>query len=141
MATATDGARPVTTRSARCSCGRLSLEADGEPIRISICHCLECQRRTGSAFGAQARFPRENVRITGAASAYTRVADSGNAIHFHFCPTCGSTVYYLLDRAPGSIAVALGAFADPRFPAPTVSVYEARKHAWVGLPADVEHLD
>jgi hypothetical protein len=131
----------MTTRHARCSCGQLTVEADGEPIRISMCHCTECQRRTGSAFGAQARFPQEKVRIAGASTTYTRKGDSGGAIHFHFCPTCGSTVYYTLDRAPGSVAVALGAFADPTFPPPTFSVYEARKHGWVGLPDGVEHVD
>jgi hypothetical protein len=129
------------TRRASCSCGQLKVEADGEPIRISMCHCLECQRRTGSAFGAQARFPKAAVRVSGASTKYTRTADSGNRIHFHFCPTCGSTVYYELDRAPDSIAIALGAFADPAFPAPKISVYEARKHAWVGLPEDIEHMD
>jgi hypothetical protein len=39
------------TRHAPCSCGRLRVEVDGEPARISVCHCLECQRRTGTAFG------------------------------------------------------------------------------------------
>lgn len=131
----------TTTRHARCSCGQLTLEADGDPIRISMCHCLECQRRTGSVFGAQARFPRENVRIAGASTRYTRKGDSGGTIQFHFCPTCGSTVYYELAAVPGAIAVALGAFGDPTFPAPRISVYEARKHAWVGLPDGVEHMD
>jgi hypothetical protein len=68
-----------------------------------------------------------------------RTADSGNRITFHFCPDCGSTVYYRLDQVPDAIAVPVGAFADPAFPAPKVSVYEARRHAWTGMPADVEH--
>ena len=129
------------TRKASCCCGQLHVECDGEPIRVSVCHCHSCQRRTGSVFGAQARFPREHVRTFGQATTYTRLGDSGNAIHFHFCPTCGSTVYYTLERAPDSIAVALGAFGDPEFPAPKISVYEARKHAWVALPDGIEHLD
>ena len=131
----------MTTRHAQCSCGQLKVEADGEAIRISMCHCIECQRRTGSVFGAQARFARDHVRIAGNATTYTRKADSGNTISFHFCPTCGSTVYYTLERAPDSVAVALGAFGDPEFPAPKISVYEARKHAWVALPDGIEHLD
>jgi len=106
-----------------------------------MCHCIACQRRTGSAFGAQARFASESVHIDGTSTTYTRLGDSGHAIHFHFCPTCGSTVYYRLDRAPDAIAIALGAFGDPTFPAPKVSVYEARRHAWVGMPADIEHMD
>ena len=131
----------MTVRHAACSCGKLAVVVRGEPVRISVCHCLECQRRTGSVFGAQAKFCKEDVEITGASTAYRRIADSGNAIRFHFCPTCGSTVYYQAEDQPELVAVTLGAFADPDFPRPRVSVYESRKHPWVGLPDDIEHLD
>ena len=129
----------MTTRHAACCCGQLSLEARGEPTRISMCHCLECQKRTGSAFGIQARFPEDAVALRGSSTAYTRTVDSGNRITFHFCPECGSTVFYRLEKWPGTIAVAVGAFADPSFPAPRVSVYEDRRHPWVGIPEDAEH--
>lgn len=131
----------MIVRNAACSCGQLHLEAEGEPVRISMCHCLACQRRTGSIFGAQARFPRERVRIAGRSTEYPRVGDSGNTIRFHFCPACGATVYYLIDDLPDVIAVPVGAFADPTFPSPKVSVYEERRHAWVGIPEDAEHFD
>lgn len=131
----------MTIRHASCSCGKLALVARSEPVRISVCHCLACQRRTGSAFGAQARFPSVAVEVSGPSTAYRRIADSGNAITFHFCPHCGSTVYYAPEAEPGVIAVPLGAFADPDFPRPRVSVYESRRHGWVGLPDDIEHLD
>jgi|SRR5580704_5888876 hypothetical protein len=131
----------MTTRRAACSCGQLTLAVEGEPLRISICHCLACQRRTGSAFGVQARFPRDTVTIEGRSSAYARVGDGGSTATFHFCPACGATVFYEMDLVPDAIAVPVGAFADPAFPAPRVSVYEARRHAWVGVPADVEHID
>jgi hypothetical protein len=127
------------TRHAACSCGQLRLEADGEPVRISVCHCLACQRRTGSAFGFQARFPRDRVRIAGSSREYVRRSDAGEPRRSHFCPECGATVYYVLDSAPDVIAVAVGAFADPAFPEPRVSVWEERKHGWVTLPAGVEH--
>jgi hypothetical protein len=126
-------------REASCSCGQLRLAADGDPVRISVCHCLACQRRTGSAFGYQARFPAERVEITGEARAYVRISDDGETRTFSFCPACGSTVYYLLDGVPGVVAVPAGGFADPTFPAPRVSVWECRRHAWVGLPDGIEH--
>jgi hypothetical protein len=106
-----------------------------------MCHCLDCQRRTGSVFGAQARFPVDKVVIEGESSEYCRVADSGNRITFYFCPSCGSTVFYRPEAEPDVIAVSVGAFADPAFPAPRVSVYEARKHAWVQTPSGIEHFD
>ncbi|MFO0682838.1 MAG: GFA family protein [Sandaracinus sp.] len=126
------------TRHARCSCGQLSLEADGEPVRISVCHCLECQRRTGSVFGAQARFPASAVRVRGASTSYTRKTDSGGELTSQFCPHCGTTVYYRVSRLPGFVGVALGAFADPTFPAPRFEVYTDRKHAWVEVLGDLD---
>lgn len=127
----------MTTRRASCSCGQLTVSCNGDPVRISVCHCLACQQRTGSAFGAQARFAREHIAVTGRSTSYKRIADSGNALTFHFCPTCGSTVYW---EVGAFYAVAIGAFADPKFPPPRFSVYEARKHSWVRIP-DAEQFD
>jgi hypothetical protein len=129
-------------RDAACSCGQLRLTAEGDPIRISMCHCLACQRRTGSAFGIQSRFTSDHVRVVGRHSDYVRTSDAGDRdITFHFCPECGATVFYTCSDAPDVIAVPTGAFADPSFPAPTVSVFESRRHPWVTLPAAMEHLD
>lgn len=130
-------------RRASCSCGQLSLICEGEPIRISMCHCLACQQRTGSAFGVQARFDRSQVHtVEGQSIEYLRTADSGNRARFHFCPVCGSTVYWEMEALPDAVAVAVGAFADSQFPAPTVSVYEVRRHSWVAVPdLKVEHYD
>jgi hypothetical protein len=132
----------MTTREASCSCGQLHLAAEGEPFRISICHCLACQRRTGSAFGIQARFTSDHVRVTGRSSAYLRTSDEGDAERaFHFCPDCGATVFFTEPTAPEVIGVPVGAFADPSFPAPTVSVFESRRHPWLAVPAAMEHHD
>ncbi len=118
----------MSRRIAACSCGQLRVTCEAEPERVSICHCLECQKRTGSVFAAQARFAAEAVTIEGRASRWTRVGESGEPATFSFCPTCGATVCW--ERA-GSILVATGAFADPTFPPPQVAVYEERQHPWV----------
>jgi hypothetical protein len=109
-------------------------------VRVSVCHCLECQKRTGSAFAAQARWPAAQVSLVGEFKTWERTADSGRAASYHFCPTCGSTVTYVNKGHPGLIAVPLGAFADPAFPPPQFSVYEHRKHPWTAvLGDDVQH--
>jgi len=126
-------------RLASCSCGQLSAQVTGEPVRVSICHCLNCQRRSGSVFAAQARFRREDVSPSGQSSQYVIVGDEGTRANFHFCPTCGATVYYEMEALPEFLAIPVGVFADPDFPAPNVSVYEDRKHAWVVPPPDAEH--
>jgi hypothetical protein len=129
----------MATREAACSCGQLRLVAEGDPVRVSVCHCLACQRRTGSAFGYQARFPRERVTVHGQAREYVRISDEGEPRTFSFCPDCGTTVHSGVESAPAQVAVPVGAFADPAFPPPRVSVWESRKHEWVALPTGVEH--
>lgn len=132
----------MTHRIAGCRCGQLRAACAGEPVRVSVCHCLECQRRTGAPFAAQARWPLDQVQMTGDFREWSRVGDSGGRATYRFCPACGSTVAYVNDGMPGLIAVPVGAFADPSFPAPRVSVHEERKHPWVAVLGDgVEHMD
>ena len=124
-------------RTASCSCGQLTVTTTGEPVRISVCHCLACQRRTGSTFGVQARFPRDAVTVTGRGARYVRTADSGKTVTSTFCPDCGATVYYELELVPGFIGIPVGGFADPGFTTPQVSIYEEHRHPWVVLSADI----
>lgn len=123
----------MTQHLATCTCGQLTLSAEGEPRRVSVCHCLNCQRRSGSAFAVQARFAKANVVIRGVSKEYALTGDEGGIARFHFCPECGATVYYRADAFPDEVAVPVGAFADPDFPSPTMSNYGERKHRWVRL--------
>lgn len=125
----------MTKRVATCSCGQLAAACEGEPVSVSLCHCLECQRRTGSTYGIAAFFARDRVALSGASTVFTRPSDSGFPVSFYFCPTCGSTVWWEPSRKPDVIAVAPGAFADPTFPGPVKSVYQHHRHHW--LPAGI----
>lgn len=130
----------MVTRTATCRCGQLTASCEGEPVRVSVCHCLECQRRSGSVFATQARWPNEQVTISGTFSVWERIADSGHRATYKFCPVCGSTLAYIIEGWPGLTAIPVGAFADPNFPKPRFSVYEHRKHSWAEVPGDgVEH--
>jgi hypothetical protein len=130
----------MTTRRAACSCGQLHLTVEGEPSRIWMCHCLECQLRTGAVISNQARFRREQITFNGTATAWKRTGESGNSLTCYFCPTCGSTVYFEPEAFPGIVAVAIGNFADPNFPAPIISVWEETRHPWVSLPPDTKRM-
>ena len=134
----------TTQRTASCSCGQLRVVTTGEPARVSLCHCLACQKRTGSVFGAQARFAEADVTVVGESRPYARVAESGHTLTFSFCPHCGATVHYVNDALPGFVGIPLGAFAgsadvadaaDAALPAPAFSVYERSMHAWVTPPS------
>lgn len=128
----------VTGHRAGCRCGALSAVATGTPTRISVCHCLDCQKRSGSAFSAQVRFLETDVTITGESRMFETVGDSGRWARFHFCPTCGTTVFYRIEYFPDMVAIPLGVFDDPHAFTPTVSVYESRRHDWLAITGDVE---
>ena len=131
----------MSSRQAQCSCGQLRVTCQGDPVRVSICHCHACQRRTGAPFAQQARWASGDVTVEGEATTFTRVGDSGGTATFRFCASCGSTVYFEVDKMPGFIAVPVGAFADANFPPPVISFYEARKHPWVAVPDNADHVD
>ena len=107
---------------------------------IQTSRCLSLQRRTGAPFGLGAYYPAEVVTISGTSKEFTHAAASGGNIHNYFCPQCGSTVYWKLSNMPRLIAVAVGAMAEPKYPAPVISVFEESKHDWVQIEGAVEHF-
>jgi hypothetical protein len=125
---------------ARCSCGALTLTLP-EPSKLVVaCHCLDCQRRTGAPFGVGAFYPVDAVAISGTPKEFTRDAASGGKVHTYFCPNCGSTIYWKADNLPSLIGVAVGALANPEYPAPVRSVFEQSKHNWVQIDGAVGHF-
>jgi hypothetical protein len=130
----------MATREAACHCGQLRLEVEGDPFVVSICHCLACQRRTGSAFGMQAAFRPDQVRVVGRFSDFLRVSDEADRKEhvFHFCPDCGSQVFYTEPTEPDLIVVSVGSFADPTFPPATESGYNHRRHRWLAVPDSID---
>jgi hypothetical protein len=130
----------MVSRTASCSCGQLCVEVEGEPRGVGICNCLACQRRTGSVFAALASFSAP-FKVIGKATEYLRVGDQGAQFLFRFCPVCGTTVFHTEVGRDKSVSVAVGAFADPQFPAPKVSVYDCRRHPWVRLPDGITRFE
>ena len=127
----------MSARTAACACGQLRAICEGEPPLVALCDCTQCQRRTGSVYGVGAYFERERVKTEGAFKQFRRSSDAGRRLDLAFCPECGSTVFWDLEMMPGRIGVAVGAFADPDFPAPQVAVWTENKYRWVPLPEGV----
>jgi hypothetical protein len=118
----------------------LGVEVEGEPRGVGVCNCHACQRRTGSVFAALASFSAP-FKVIGKATEYLRVGDQGAQFLFRFCPVCGTTVFHTEVGHDKSVSVAVGAFADPQFPAPKVSVYDCRRHPWVRLPDGITRFE
>lgn len=126
-------------RIATCHCGELSLVCKGQPAKVSLRHCYDCQRRTGSGFSVTAFYSRAHVRHEGPdPRTWERASASGFPVLFHFCGRCGTNLYWQPRRMPDLIGVAAGAFADPGFPMPEQAVRAREKHCWVVHPAGMK---
>ncbi|CAE7818991.1 EMC1 [Symbiodinium sp. CCMP2456] len=143
-------------RIAQCNCGQLRVTVTGpDPERISLCHCNLCQKQSGNIFAVQARFPKEQLTIEGKSTSWKLPKDEADQIEygkncvslgggavFHFCPECGSTVWYTADADPARIGIKVGCFTDPSFPPPKLSGFESYMHPWaLNTPSlQVQHL-
>ena len=92
-------------RSGRCECGAVTLKLNGDPITGVNCHCLVCQRLSGSGHVFVLLYPADRIEIKGKLSSYEYRADSGKMAKSHFCPGCGSHVFGTNERFPGTCGV------------------------------------
>jgi len=127
-------------RIAKCQCQGFRAVVTGEPAVVNICHCTDCQRRTGVPLTSNAYFRVADMRLDGDYKTYSRATSSGRNAHNYFCPNCGTTVCWKLDVRPDQYGVGIGTFNDPGFTAPTVSVWESSKYDWVTVPVNIEHF-
>jgi hypothetical protein len=128
----------TVTRTATCACEKLSIAIKGDPKFVSACACTQCQRRTGSAFNVSAYFNKSQVvAIEGPHKIFQRSSDAGRDIELHFCPDCGSTLFWYAEFLPDGIGTAVGCFLDPAFPKPKLFAWAAHKMDWVELPPEI----
>jgi hypothetical protein len=129
-------------RTAECACRSLKVRVDAEPIVVGACSCTQCQRRTGSVFAVVAYFPRDSVQVVaGAFKTFDYTADSGRKGEMHFCPECGTTVFWDAEYRRDLRGVAVGCFSDPSFPAPQSAAYNRSRHHWVAFPPSINLYD
>jgi hypothetical protein len=123
-------------RTATCACQSISITVAGEPDMNGICHCDNCKRRTGSAFGMSAYFRKTAVveqRGTTAVYAFHHSAQNHDQAR-HFCPTCGTTLFWFLSVLPDQIGIASGCFAGNALPEPALTVATGQAVPWLALP-------
>jgi len=111
-----------------CACGQLTFQTRGEPKRVGLCHCMTCRKISGSAFNAFAVFPADKVTVTGESRSW-EAAPGGES---HFCPRCGSQVFY--SDGGDEIEIMLGAFDEPNLFRPTYETWTIRREEWLASP-------
>jgi hypothetical protein len=128
-------------KAAACLCGGLTVSVTAPPQWVHACTCLDCQRRSGSAFSYTAFFPGPASTVTGAAQSFRRSADSGRWHEANFCPSCGCTVFIRMEAMPGVIAVPVGCFTEPGFIKPGRLYWTVRRHHWLATLQDIEMIE
>jgi hypothetical protein len=114
-----------------CACGAVRYEISAEPIFSNDCQCRDCQRTSGTGHGSYLTFPsRSQVKLTGRATHWDKVADSGAVKSHAFCPACGSPVYLTFSAMPDLFTVHAGSLDDPGRYAPEAITYAVRAQAW-----------
>jgi len=126
---------------ASCACGQLRVEVDGPPRLSVLCSCSACKRRTGSMAAHLAYWREDRVRIEGEARAWSRRSEADREFASHFCPVCGTSVWFRGAFLPGLIGVAAGCFDDPEFAAPQFTVWNCNRAVWLDTLPDLPRRD
>jgi hypothetical protein len=124
-----------------CACGAIRYQISGEPIFSNDCQCRDCQRESGTGHGSHLTFARAGVTLTGEASHWDMIADSGNVKTRAFCPICGSPVYMTFAAMPDIFTIRAASLDDPDRYKPQVVSYAIRGHAWDYLDADLPKFE
>lgn len=124
------------SHTARCACGACSIEVSGTPLAHAVCHCDNCKRRTGSAFGVSLYFRKQDVAsVKGDMTLYALHNSARNEDQERFfCKTCGTTLYWHSSSYPDFVGIAGGCFAREVPGEPNINASPSKKLAWVAIP-------
>jgi hypothetical protein len=120
-----------------CLCGAVRYTADADPSSVTVCHCLDCQKFTGSAFAALLRVSKDALTIEGTVKTFSSLGGSGNPLLRHFCPECGSSIAEESAARPGMMVLTVGTFDDPTIAKPGREIFCDRAWPWLHLDSEI----
>ena len=123
-----------------CLCGAVRYTSNSAPEFVGVCHCRDCQKFTGSAFGIMVGLPKTALQIRGTVKTFSKLADSGKPILRHFCPECGSSIADEPTRRPGTSILNAGTLDDPSSVTPTLEIFCDRALPWVQLAGGMQRF-
>ena len=126
-----------TKHIGRCNCGAVTYEFTGEPTLVYVCHCINCQKRSGSAFGMGLMVAVEDFNVQGELSCWERVSDTGNTNPRYSCVTCANIIYGLGDYTPGLAKVMPGTLDETQHLEPDIHIWTQSAQQWVHISPDV----
>jgi hypothetical protein len=112
-----------------CVCGAVRYRIDAPTIGARICHCRICQKSMAAPFAAQASFPASSLTRSGNTERYR----TSQRLYRHFCPTCGTRVFFEPVDFPDRVAVPVATLDDP-------SAIEPEMHIWISSKLEFVRL-
>jgi len=129
------------TISGGCLCGQVRYTIEAEPLTARICWCRLCQYLGAGGATVNAIFPADAVTMTGEFGVYSSTADSGNLVHRHFCPTCGTHIFNESPARPNIKVIRAGTLDDPNVAQPAMTIWTAEAPAWACIDPALPRQD
>lgn len=128
-----------TPRTGGCQCGTVRYAVTGAPLALYVCHCTECRKQSGSAFGMSLQVHSDDLQVTaGKPRVWERGTDSGNRLACWFCPTCGSRLWHENNPSRGWKTIKAGSLDAAIDMRGAMHIWTSRALPGVVIPADAE---
>ena len=124
-----------------CQCGNVTYDIKNAPQTVHACHCKDCQKRSGSAFGISMVVAKDDIIIIGKLSSFERVADSGYKLVQFFCSHCGNPIYCEVERRPNAIVLFPGTLEDTNWFRLERMIWTCNAQSWYEFPVGMEKLE
>ncbi len=116
-----------------CLCGAVRYVANGAPIVVADCYCVDCRKSSGTSHCTHVAMGSDGFKLSGKVSSYSHPADSGNSVTRHFCGTCGSAIFSTNSAMEGMTFVRASSLDDLDAVEPQMTVYASRAPKWARI--------
>lgn len=123
-----------------CLCGSVRYSSNAEPALVAVCHCKNCQKQSGTAFGLIVGVPRSELKLLGSLKTYEDKGDSGGSVNRNFCPDCGSPITTDVGVMPDLTFIKAGTLDDTSWLDPKMNIYCDSAQKWVRIPDDGQNF-
>ena len=124
-----------------CQCGAIQYEVSQEPIVVYACHCMECQKLSGSAFGMGMVLGSDALKVDGELSMWERKSDSGNINVSYFCKTCGNKIYNVDPNESEIVRLRAGTIDDTSTLHVELHTWTRSAQPWIKLDDEVPKFE
>ena len=114
----------------RCLCGTVTYQVSGRPIMVAHCHCVDCQRLSGTGHLPGAMYSIDRFQLNGEVGEYTLKAQNDTEVTRIFCKNCGSPIFGKNTGMPGFITITLGTLDDSSDFTPEVVIFSRNRKKW-----------